>query len=634
MAIENKRVIDLATESTSLAGDEYVLLDSNNTGTTKYRLSRLSGQIESVDEAVQAEAIARQNADEALEQDVSDLKDDLTYVAEGSESIEKELSWKWGYANADGTIVSSSRSKFALVNLRAGEQVTVGTQSTNITIIGSTTAESVSVGDQVTTIRKTTSENVFQTHSYIAESDINIVISIVASNYTLSFSKNTPTNVRLIATEDEIEVNKASIAGHENSIYDVVSAEKYLEIGNINSANGANYDSTTTIRSKSTLNSAISELVFNSDFYAFIYAYTVGGTFVGGYTGSGFSTTSSQRLRMYSPINLDLLSEYDYIYRIVFTKTSGGSVSLDEIEASFTIDNIKEAKSDLEKTYTVGADGDFESFTEMLVGLSSDNSKKIVYIMPGVYDIFEEMGGAEWMATVDTSKNWRAMSNVVPPNTKIIGIGDVVLSWNPTDAEIIDGDHAFLFSPLNLSGSCEIENISIECSNCRYGIHDETSGLAQFNGITRKLKNVQIIYTPSTYGAKYAYGAGHNKNSKYEFDNCLFSAGYGTSWSTHDWPATAMEKSTFEFHNCLFVNNVNGTPASIRFSSTDTVGRLDEVKINGCVFGAISFSTEGSADIKQGYTVQTMLCKAFDVSYTSHILEIDRIAPIEYLTIA
>lgn len=99
MAIENKRVIDLANESTSLAGDEYVLLDSNNTGTTKYRLSRLSDQIESVDEAVQneatartnaitaeatarataisAERTARQEADNALEQDVSDLKDDL-----------------------------------------------------------------------------------------------------------------------------------------------------------------------------------------------------------------------------------------------------------------------------------------------------------------------------------------------------------------------------------------------------------------------------------------------------------------------------------------------------------------------------------------------------------------------------
>lgn len=618
----DKRITDQVTDTTLSAGD-YIIVDSSGEGTRKFDLGT---KLSAIDTAITAEATAREAAD-------SQLKEDLTYVAEGSESIEKELSWKWGYANADGTIVSSSRSKFALVNLHAGEQVTVGTQSTNITIIGSTTAESVSVGDQVTTIRKTTSENVFQTYSYIAESDINIVISIVANNYTLSFSKNTPTNVRLIATKDEIEANKAGVTKLTESAYTITSAGSYLELGNINSASGANYDSTTTIRSKTTLNSAISEIVFNSDFYAFIYAYTTGGTFVGGYTGNGFSTTSSQRIRMYSPINMDVLSEYDYLYRIVFTKTSGGSVSLDEIEASFTIDNIKEAKSDLEKTYTVGSDGDFESFTEMLVGLSSDDRKKTVYIMPGVYDIFEEMGGAEWMATVDTSKNWRALSNVVPPNTKIIGIGDVVLSWNPTDAEIINGDHAFLFSPLNLSGSCEIENISIECSNCRYGIHDEASGLAQFNGITRKLKNVRIIYTPSTYGAKYAYGAGHNKNSKYEFDNCLFSAGYGTSWSTHDWPATAIEKSTFEFNNCVFVNNANNTLASIRFSSSDTVGRLDEVKISGCVFGAISFSTEGSTVIKQGYDVQTMLCKAFTVSYTSHIPEADRIAPVEYLTI-
>lgn len=89
MAIENKRVIDLANESTSLAGDEYVLLDSNNTGTTKYRLSRLSDQIEDVDEAVQteataranavtAEATARQTADTALEGEITNLKDDFS----------------------------------------------------------------------------------------------------------------------------------------------------------------------------------------------------------------------------------------------------------------------------------------------------------------------------------------------------------------------------------------------------------------------------------------------------------------------------------------------------------------------------------------------------------------------------
>lgn len=105
MAIENKRVKDLTNETTSLGGNEYLLLDSED-GTTKYRLSRLSDQIEDVDEAVQAEATARANAvtaeatartnadntlqgnitaeastraaaDTALEGEITDLKDDL-----------------------------------------------------------------------------------------------------------------------------------------------------------------------------------------------------------------------------------------------------------------------------------------------------------------------------------------------------------------------------------------------------------------------------------------------------------------------------------------------------------------------------------------------------------------------------
>ena len=78
MEIEKKRVIDLANESTSLAGDEYVMLDSNNTGTTKYRLSRLSDQIEDLNEAVQGEATAREKAVTELEGEITDLKDDLT----------------------------------------------------------------------------------------------------------------------------------------------------------------------------------------------------------------------------------------------------------------------------------------------------------------------------------------------------------------------------------------------------------------------------------------------------------------------------------------------------------------------------------------------------------------------------
>jgi len=135
MAIENKRVIDLANESTSLAGDEYVLLDSNNTGTTKYRLSRLSDQIEDVDEAVQAEATARANAvtaeatarqtaDTALEGEITDLNDDL------SEQIgintNQSTGWEQGfwYTSHSTTRQDYIRSK-SNIPVEEGDVVTV-----------------------------------------------------------------------------------------------------------------------------------------------------------------------------------------------------------------------------------------------------------------------------------------------------------------------------------------------------------------------------------------------------------------------------------------------------------------------------------------------------------------------------
>lgn len=130
MAIENKRVIDLANESTSLAGDEYVLLDSNNTGTTKYRLSRLSDQIEDVDEAVQteataranavtAEATARQTADTALEGEITNLKDDLSQLEETKDEYLFSTNLfdydspdnENGYIRSDGVVASSANYK-------------------------------------------------------------------------------------------------------------------------------------------------------------------------------------------------------------------------------------------------------------------------------------------------------------------------------------------------------------------------------------------------------------------------------------------------------------------------------------------------------------------------------------------
>jgi hypothetical protein len=117
------------------------------------------------------------------------------------------------------------------------------------------------------------------------------------------------------------------------------------------------------------------------------------------------------------------------------------------------------------------------------------------------------------------------------------------------------------------------------------------------------------------------------------FKRCTFISPKSVAWSTHDWPATDIENSSFEFENCLFLRNNANINGDIRFSSTDSVGRLDNVKIIGCVFRTIFFDTEWNTDLKQGYKVETMLCKSYTVVYSSHILENDRIAPTDYLAL-
>ena len=408
------------------------------------------------------------------------------------------------------------------------------------------------------------------------------------------------------------------------------------EHGTFDTSSGSTSSSSTELRTIGYIDEAIIKVDFNSDCRVRVFAYQQDGTYVGGYTGSGFSKSWSSISWMKPPVYVKEISNQNYLYKLNFKYASGSSALTPEaLAADVEKSIIREIDADMEEVYTVGAGKDYATFTGMLTALKDNTHKKIVYVYPGEYDIFTEKGGAEYISGLSISgKTWRDVCEVVPPNTHIIGLGTVVLTWNPTDAQIIDDDHAFLFAPLNLSGNCEIENIKIHCSNCRYGIHDETSGLSVYNGVTHILKNVEVVYSSSTYGTKYAYGAGHNKNSKYVFENCLFSAAYATPWSTHDWTAAANENSTFEFRNCVFVNNNTGNPANIRFSSSDTVGRLDDVKIIGCVFGSVSFATEGTSNVRQGYKVETMLCKTYSISYYDQIIEQYRVAPVNYLQIS
>ena len=176
------------------------------------------------------------------------------------------------------------------------------------------------------------------------------------------------------------------------------------------------------------------------------------------------------------------------------------------------------------EVYTVGPTGDYSTFTECIRDLKNNTNKKTIYIQEGTYNIFNEIGGSEFALSIEAGTSFIDISDFIPPNTHVIGLGKVIFNFMPTKEEI--GNIAsILLSPINVMGSCIIENITINADNCRYCIHDETADIAEFDGNTKIFKNVKCYkYKSGGVGYNQAYANGFNKHYTAVFDNCYFES--------------------------------------------------------------------------------------------------------------
>lgn len=118
---------------------------------------------------------------------VSQLKGDLDNIINGVRSVHKDIVWQNGYIDYYGVVKKSSISKYAVISLKYKETVMVGTNNANITIFGKPNSDTVSVGDTVTPIERTSNKYIFEEHTYYAFEDVNIVICVNFSDYELKF---------------------------------------------------------------------------------------------------------------------------------------------------------------------------------------------------------------------------------------------------------------------------------------------------------------------------------------------------------------------------------------------------------------------------------------------------------------
>lgn len=266
-----------------------------------------------------------------------------------------------------------------------------------------------------------------------------------------------------------------------------------------------------------------------------------------------------------------------------------------EIKADVEIDYSQIInKPNYEKKYYVGAGKEYTSFTECIKSLPDDGLDKIVYVDGGVYDIFEEIGGTEYAQSIPESSEdlWRQYNTIIPSNTKIIGIGEVIFNFTPTSDQMTATSARYL-SPLNVSGNVEIENITINADNCRYCVHDETSGIADFTGSVHKYKNVHLNKKRTSMGMDCAFGCGFNAMEVFEFDGCVFESN-DRAISFHNRGAD-VDGTTITIKNSAFITNKNGTQRSLRFGNVNPKQVHIPVNIfNTYINGLIKIQNESS----------------------------------------
>ena len=191
------------------------------------------------------------------------------------------------------------------------------------------------------------------------------------------------------------------------------------------------------------------------------------------------------------------------------------------------IDNVVNNSNKSLNIITVkkSSDGDYTTLSDAIksiTGSSIDNQYEI-HIYSGVYDMVEELGGNEWVASVSHS-NGERQGLTLPDYTHLIGHGSVYIDCI-VDDDVATADFAKSVSTINVYMNNRLEGITFRAKNTRYVIHDETNN--KFNDLTRVIKNCRFIHygNASSYWKNYkALGGGLGSGGRYDIINSHFES--------------------------------------------------------------------------------------------------------------
>ena len=343
-------------------------------------------------------------------------------------------------------------------------------------------------------------------------------------------------------------------------------------------------------------------------------------------------SNSSHYKRVWPFMNEVYFTSDSSIRQLVLYNSYG---QLDNIDIKVYELNAAGAKcEDVPKVYTVGPSAissavQYTSLSRCLLDLKDDPSPKIIKVYEGEYNIFDEYEALWDAGLLPKYTGSNPMSEYfdycvwVPQNTHLIGVGYVKLLWLPDPSvDDITVNQAKCISPLNVAGSCTIENIQVHCKNGRYCLHNDAIGKSTYFGAIQKFINLRCYKdTPDvdpdsgeSYGTGQTTGFGIDRSQRHVYKDCLFiNNGAGRAFYGHSRPSTisnTWQSPDITLDNCVFKTS-DASNMAVKFGNGTS---SDYVKIrtmfNSCAFiGKVSLIREsGTGNCVNDFDVQFLNC--------------------------
>ena len=334
------------------------------------------------------------------------------------------------------------------------------------------------------------------------------------------------------------------------------------------------------------------------------------------------------------------LKEYTYTAKEdCYIVISGASKSISVDNIVTLTDNIKKVEEKVNKnTATINElikkknvlivgnseTADYSSLMECFNALKNNDNEKTIYIEDGIYDIFAEIGGSTFAKGITSTDKFEDVSIFVPDNTTLIGLGNVVLNFLPEQNDVNDVS-AYLLSPINVRGNIHMKNIKINCKNCRYGIHDETSGISKYDNGEHIYENIEIHYLSSAYWngpGGNPFGCGFSSGMDYKFNHCIFDSQYRNSALLMHNGNNSSKSNNIVIENCIFKSTWNYH--NISFLNTASVQLYNNVYISSSSIRDIRLGKNTPAqDLVNAFKLYINNCNAINIETLTSVNELE-----------